>query len=438
MKMTRAIVLAVLISPLAFAAPQSVKLDHVTVRYDNLPERHARALAETIQTARDLYATDLHFDMPATIHLTVNCGPDQPTRLFNDGKDSLILSIPSADSLQRPTRSGTFHLYGLCHELGHLAMYRPLQERDWMTGAAAEGWAHYAGSVVVDRLHAKKGDNLWPDPYDYRADGVARLTKQLAANKPDDITRAAGLWQQLEQTLGQENMPRLFAAWQSADVDPAAPAERLLATLHEVAGASKKDAIDAWWKSAAPLFVQARPPSEFKRVEIDPKTLEPRPLTLKEDDDAPDGKKSIAGGGHARQFQTPAPGQQWYLRAVHVHAARYGPATNGDTPFDLALCDKDMKPIAVWKHPYKLFDRAANAKWVRIETPPTLVPDTFQICLVFRPTAQSGVFVSLDNSTTGHSRSTTPGAQADPMKQSDWMIRADLSRPKSADALKGQ
>jgi hypothetical protein len=72
---------------------------------------------------------------------------------------------------------------------------------------------------------------------------------------------------------------------------------------------------------------------------------------------------------------------------------------------------------------------------VRIEVPPTLVPGAFNVCVVFRPTAQSGVFVSYDTSTQGDSRVATPGAAGDVLKQGDWMIRVELDRPKTADPL---
>src|SRR5205807_1519353 len=137
-------------------------------------------------------------------------------RLFNDGRDYIVLSVKSPNALARPQRSGTFLLYGLCHELGHVAMYRILTDRDWLTTAGAEGFAHYAGSVVVDAVYNARGEKLWWDPYDYRADGAARLAKQLADPKPSDVAKAAGLWQDLDAIIGHKKFPTLFAAWQNA------------------------------------------------------------------------------------------------------------------------------------------------------------------------------------------------------------------------------
>ena len=124
-----------------------------------------------------------------------------------------LLSTPSKDTLAPPQKSGTFTLYGLCHEIGHIAMYRPLKQRDWMTTAAAEGWAHYAGSVAVDRVYQVKGEDLWPQKYDYRADGTERLKKQLTSPTPSPIAKGAGQWQKLEAIIGTKSFPKLFATW---------------------------------------------------------------------------------------------------------------------------------------------------------------------------------------------------------------------------------
>ena len=40
--------------------------------------------------------------------------------------------MPSEDKLAKPSTSGVFNLCGLCHELGHMAMYRVLKDRGWM------------------------------------------------------------------------------------------------------------------------------------------------------------------------------------------------------------------------------------------------------------------------------------------------------------------
>ena len=208
-------------------------------------------------------------------------------------------------------------------------------------------------------------------------------------------------------------MAKLFAAWQGAAIpDLAAPSKQLLPT--SVGHCRRRSGTEKPGGSRRqPLLVRDGRKATSKRVEIPRAKLENKPLTLKVDDNAADGKRSIAGGGHARLFHAPA-GGEWYLRAVSVHGGALRRAGAPADSFDLALCDADMKPIAVWKLPYKSFDRA-NAKWTRLRVPtPALVPAKFNVCLVFRPTAQNGVFVGYDTSTNGDSRTATPGTPARP------------------------
>jgi RNA polymerase sigma-70 factor (ECF subfamily) len=369
------------------------------------------------------------------LHCSVTAGPGQPARLHTDGNDRVFLSLPSADKLARPQKSGVFNLYGMCHELGHAAMYRVLKDRDWLSGAGAEGWAHYAGSVVVDRVYEVEGQKLWWDAYDYRADGTARLTKQLEAGKDaDETTRAAGQWQALEKIIGKKEFPRVFAAWQAAKVDAAKP--EAVRTALEGLYPAKKAELAAWWKSAEPLLVEKRAASGFAKLQAKPAQLSGKVAALAGDDGKPDGKKSIAGSGHARLFQVPGPGR-WYLRAVSVYGARYGRSPAPKRDFDLALCDKDLRPVASWKVPYAKF-KYGREEWVRLEVEPTLVPDEFTACVAFQPTATEGVFVSFDSGSTGHSLTGTPGKAGAEFKQGDWMIRVELDQLKSADALGGR
>ena len=415
----------------ALAAGNTAHAPNVQVNYTGIDPKQADAVAQTLSAARQIYVRDFGFEMPETIVCTVTCGPKETTRLYTDGNDRVFLSLPSKDKLAKPSVAGVNNLYGLCHELGHVAMYRILKDRDWMTGAGAEGWAHFTGSVVVDEVYKAKGEKLWPDPYDYRADGTARLAAQLKAATPSDIVRGAGQWQALDGIIGRKSFPELFAAWQAAKIDPARP-ESLLPVLTKL-HPEKKAALEAWWKSAGPVLTEKREASAFVKAELPPDRLSGKPVTLAGDDGTADGKKSIAGGGHARKFA--APGEEWYLRSVSVHGARYGPPKAPDTQFDVVLCDAEMKPVATWKKPYAAFARG-KADWVRLDVSPTRVPRDFTVCVVFRPTAGSGIFMDYDSSQKGDSTTTVPGKAGPAFADGSWMIRVELDRAKAADALR--
>lgn len=425
-----AAVLLQVLTATAFAA--TAEAPHVRVDYTGIDANQATAIARTLSAAREAYVTQFGFDMPESIVCTVTCGDGQPTRLYTDGNDRVFLSLPSKDKLAQPRKSRVNNLYGLCHELGHVGMYRLLRDRDWMTGPAAEGWAHFAGSGVVDEVYKAEGEKLWPDPYDYRADGTRRLAAQLKDAKPSDIAQGAGKWQELEGIIGRQGFAPLFTAWQAAKVDPAKPEglkDELVKLLPD-----KKDSIERWWKAAAQVLVERREASGFAKAELAADKLSGKPVTLAGDDGAADGKKSMAGTGHARAFDVPGEGE-WYVTAVSVYGARYGPAAAPATDFDVVLCDAELKPIATWKKPYSAFARG-NMGWVRLAVPPTRVPKGFVVCLSFRPTATGGVFVGYDAGTTGHSSVALPGKPGDPFKDGDWMVRVELDRPKAADALR--
>jgi hypothetical protein len=157
-----------------------------------------------------------------------------------------------------------------------------------------------------------------------------------------------------------------------------------------------------------------------------------KPVTLAHDDGTSDGRRSIAGGGHARRFA--APGPEFYLVSVSFYGARYGSPKAPDQDFTIALCDKEMRPIAVWKKPYADV-RRGELGWIKAAIPPTRVPAEFSVCLVFNPDATKGVFVGYDSSTTGHSHVGTPGRPGRPLPDADWMVRAELDQRKDADAL---
>src|SRR4051812_48874142 len=102
----------------SLASASIVQAPNARVQYDGVDERHAKAIAQTISAARKVYVEELGFDMPDTIVASITAKAGQPTRLFNDGLNRLTLSLPSAGMLDKPSKSGVFNLYGICHELG--------------------------------------------------------------------------------------------------------------------------------------------------------------------------------------------------------------------------------------------------------------------------------------------------------------------------------
>ena len=410
-------------------AEQIYRSDHVVVRYDGIDAAYARAIADAVDGARSVAVASFGCDMPETVHVTVTADPKGRTRLFNDGQDRLSLTVESQRDLHKPEVSGIFTIYGFCHEIGHLAMYRPIRDHGWMTSHGAEGWAHYMGSRLVDELWSAKGERLWPDPHNYLAHGAQRLETQLSGEKPSPAAQAAAIWKQLHQIVGDKGVAPVFKSWGQADVDPADPGAALRKAL---LAANPDDRLADWWNKAEPALVFVRPASDVSARTISRADLEAKGVDLSHDDGTAVGKKSIAGSGHAIRFE--APGGDWYLTSLRVHGSRYGYPAPPKENFHVWLCDEDLKVIADFAMPYAKF-RRAEPRWVPLRVEPTNVPARFVVCLGFNPTGTKGVYVSYDSDNSGNSLYALPGQEGDPA-EGDWLVRVKLQQAKGTDPLK--
>jgi hypothetical protein len=412
----------------ALWAEEIYRIDNAVVSYTGIPEEYARAIVHTVAGARNIAAEHFAFDMPETIRVSVQ--QSHHTRLFNDGRDYFSLAVRSERHLRKPGESGVFHIYGLCHEIGHLAMYRLIPEHSFLTNAAKEGWAHYLGSRLVDRVFEQEGEALWPDSYNYLADGTARLKRQLAMQNPSEVAKAAGLWMELVEIVGDQGVAPIFQAWGKAAVDPYDPG----AALRKVLLATNADRrLPAWWNKAEPIFVFKRPKSGFAAHTLEPRALMGQPIQLAHDDGSSANMRSFAGGGHAVRFE--APGDAWYLTAIRIFGSRYGYPSPPRENFHIWLCDADFKVICDFPFPYATFTRGAP-KWVTLSVKPTNVPSEFIICAGFNPTQTKGVFVHCDKEPSGNSLLGLPGREGRLFPEGDWMMRVELDQPKTADALR--
>lgn len=407
--------------------------DHASVSYEGIDEGQAAAIGRVVETARQAAIDRYGFDLPKTVFVTVSVDPKGGVRLYNDGHDRITLLLRNKQNLRRPEVTGTFHLYGLCHEVGHLAMYRTLTERRWMSHGAAEGWAHYLGSHLVDAVYNKHGDKGWFEPYDYRADGTQRLNKQLqmdGLHRPGSSIEGAAMWQQLVGLIGEKQIHGLLKAWQSTKVDPADPGAALRKTLVDRFPDEK---VKAWWNRAEAKLVVKRPSSDFDARTAKPAEMMKKPLELSRDDGKPTGKRSMAGSGHVVAFDSPGAG--WYLTKVRVYGSRYGRSQPPAEDFRVTLCDVQGRAIREFKFPYARFRRGAP-RWVELPVEPTEVPGKFCLCVDFQPSGTKGVFVHHDIAGSGGSYVGLPGGRARGFGNGDWLIRVDVDQHKTADALK--
>jgi hypothetical protein len=196
------------ISGIATAA--ELRAPHVRVDYEGITQPQAAAIANTVSAASSVLPEEFGLTMPASVTVYVSIGRE--TKLASgckDGNNSICLELATPRHLDPPMRSGYYNLYGLCHELGHIAWAMNMHGLYIFNGDGNEGWAHYIGSVLVDRLYESKGPALWFEEYDYRSDGTARLRHSLTES-PSAVDRSAGAFLALEQIIGRRGPAKLF------------------------------------------------------------------------------------------------------------------------------------------------------------------------------------------------------------------------------------
>lgn len=409
--------------PGARGEEQTYRTRHVLVTYSGVDEKYAIAVARVTQAARN-QAADAHgYDMPEIISITLDCKSENQPQLYTDGTDHFTLLVRTEEDLAPPAKSGIFHLYGLCHEVSHLAMYRLMPKHEWLSFGAAEGWAHYLGSRLVDQVWEQEGNTLWPIAYDYRADGTQRLERQLRAAHPDAITVGAGAWKELAALVGEKQMPAVFKAWGAASVDPFDPAPGAQAALLQFNGQEK---VRAWWDKHNEQLISKQPRSDFPVQTLAKTQLTGKPEPLALDDGQEAGKRSFSGGGHAVVFESPD--ENSYLTTVRIFGNRYGTPTAPKEDFHIWLCDSEGKVIRDFSFAYALFARG-NPRWVDLPVEPTRTPKKFMIVAAFDPSATKGVFVYHDAAMDADSREGMPG-RLSKFDKGDWMMRAVLDKAK--------
>jgi len=390
--------------------------DNSVVKYSGISDSYAKALGRVAEVARGAAIEQFGFDMPETISIEVAIGAK--TRLFTDGAGFMSLTVRSQADLRKPSASGVFNIYGVCHEIGHMAMYRMIPERLWMTSDAGEGWACYLGARLVDIVRDREGVDLWPDRYDYRVDGTARLKGQIA--KTDPISKAAAVWMELVNIVGDKGIAPILAAWGKASVDLEDPGAALRQAL---LATNSEPRLAGWWRKAEGAFVERRPKSAVAEQTTQVENLSDKTAELSRDDGASAGIRSMSGSGHAVRFD--APSGDWYLTAVKIYGSRYGTEQPPAENFHVWLCDGNFRTIADFPFPYSSFERG-NAGWVTLSTRPTKVPRRFVICAGFNPTKTKGIYVHYDKAASGNSYLSLPGTSPSPFKTGDWLIRAEV------------
>ena len=407
-------------------APEPTRTD-VVVNAVGVPEEYREAFAGILGAARDTYEEGLGLELAPVLTMELTLDPTGKTRLWTDGESRIYLTVTSMEQLAPSPRSGVFNIYGVCHELGHMAMYRRMRDLAGLPGGVGEGWAHYAGSVVVDAVAEELGDEVWPEPYDIASvEGSARLARQVEGQAWEGLSpsqRAAKVFYDLQGRYGEQLVCRAMDRALDAEPTGLELMPRFVEELRKLTG--EQDAGD-WIPENA---LEAKLEWHVEQREVDEAFFDglsteedDAGIWLSYDDGTSEGKKSTAGSGHAVLFR--APKGNWAVDRVSVFGSRYGPTGTGE--FQVYVCDEEFEVLRETARDDDLI--GYERQWWEIEVDRAEVPEQFYVCLSFSPTATRGVFVEFDESVErSHSRSALPYSHvSDVGGRYDWMVRVHV------------
>lgn len=402
----------------------------VAVRVTRIDRVYGEAFAAILCEARREYEDTFGLSLPETIVLEAKREPQGNLSLWTDGDSCLFLTISSKRQLAPSPRTGIFNIYGLCHELGHMVMYRRMKNQVGLPDGVGEGWAHYGGSVVVDAVADRLGQSIWPEPYDVAAvEGTARLKRQIEGKKWEELDptgRAAKVFYEMDKRFGRQVLAKAFDLALTARPAGHEFMPIFVAGLREITG---NPAAADWIPQEV---LQPETKWKVKDRQIDDNCFDDLKVLSDEtgallyyDDGMAEGKLSSSGSGHAVLFQRPQ--GAWFLDRIDVLGARYGTAEPPKEDFAIYVCNDQFEPLHEFSRPYRLFQRGEN-QWFTISIDPVKIPQRFFICLFFNPTYTKGVYVAYDKSVErSHSRAALPYTHVYDVKEKyDWMIRVHL------------
>jgi hypothetical protein len=402
----------------------------VTVKTTRIDKAYGEAFANILVEARKEYERSFGLSLPAMLVLEAERDPQGSARLWTDGDSRIFLTISEHRQLAPSPKSGIFHIYGMCHELGHIVMYQDMRNLVGLPDDVGEGWAHYAGSVVLDEVAARLGEDIWPEAFDVAGiEGSARLKRQVEGKDWTNLnptTRAAKVFYELEKKHGRELLGQALNKALAKKPSGKELMPLLVESVRELTG----DPQAGDWIPQSVMEPSIRWEVGERKVEDNffdelKSITTNRGTLLYYDDDTADGKQSMAGSGHAVLFRAPEGKRK--LLGIEVFGSRYGGFMPPLENFTVFICDEDFTPLHEFNRPYGLFKRGA-ARWVQVPLDPVTLPERFYVCISFNPTASKGVFVHYDDSVTrSHSRTALPFSHMMDVKEKyDWMMRVRL------------
>lgn len=406
-----------------------VRVPGVTVVLAGGIERaYGEAYAAVLTEARREFRRVLGYELPEELVFRVRLDPNAGARTTTNLVDTVFRTFSSRRQLGPPP--GYSHIYGPCHELGHLMMYKPMGLRRVLPGlpkGVSEGWADYVGRIIGENVGKDLGNGFWPQPYDVAEhDGLSRL------GGIDAAAPAARMFYALGAEHGHGAVGRAMV--QAALRLPTGPQlmECFLDELRRLTGDEDAGAWipreltdPPWPPTNVPALgddfffadVKTTPDATGVMLRYDSgvASTEPQPTT----------RPAVVFG---------RPEGQWAVDRISVLGSRQRPAGEAPGAIRAYICDERLVPLDGSSNTGDAFGPGAPL-WTDIATRPISVPKRFYVCLGFSGLGPQGVRVAREITSASHSYRGDPlsglvEAHRGPEQRQpypfEWMIRVHL------------
>ncbi len=397
-----------------------------TVVSRGVEKRWAEGFARICDAAVDGYREVFGLEVPRRLVMTIRLTDSGNTEMSTDSKRLVNLDLGQVDGLLHEGPGNL--IYGVGHEIGHVVLQQGWGATLPIDEPVHQGFAIYAGSVVVDHIWLTLGREAYPEPFDYSGTGISYLSSRCgAAGTPVGGKGVSGRTScallAVAEEVGHKAVGRAVQeAFTRADPDTTFWRE-LAAVLADQQG-----------PDTAALVERASPKADLEWFTTLPLAAAPPPADFFTDlNTSSDGwtrwggggpwdVQAIRGSGHAALFRVP---EGTAVVAVEVHAARYGPASTS-AMFEMTLRSLGFQQGYRGRHSYEaLGEPGEDPAWRALLPAGYAVrsPQQFFVVLDFDSREDEGVEVSYDPASIGHSFLALPNDHVRDFPSGDWMIR---------------
>jgi len=189
-------------------ASYNVKLEsNFAITYPHGLDEYAEAILKICKKAYLAYSEIYDgLSIPLRVRIPVYVFSNSPKLQLGTSYYNIFNYIRTAEDLLPPTMGGPHHVFGFCHEIGHMMFH--VDSKPF-----SEGWAIYAAAFqIVPYVYRSLGEDVWPQPYNYCSidgpDYYLKLIENQTLCQPNSYTAATKILYTIDQKYGAEIIGR--------------------------------------------------------------------------------------------------------------------------------------------------------------------------------------------------------------------------------------